>query len=82
MAVGGSVGTGSLAWGLAWLLQAAGGAGAAGRGEFPAARWLVIGALALVALYLLTAAVRCALRLVGLAVLLLGAWLAWRWYAG
>ena len=47
----------------------------------PTARWLVIGALALVAVYLLMAAVRCALRLVGLAVLALVAWLAWRWLA-
>ena len=45
----------------------------------PTGRWLVIGALALVAVYLLMAAVRCALRLVGLAVLALVAWLAWRW---
>ena len=47
----------------------------------PTARWLVIGGLALVAVYLLMAAVRCALRLVGLAVLALVAWLAWRWLA-
>jgi hypothetical protein len=47
----------------------------------PTGRWLVIAALALVAVYLLMAAVRCALRLVGLAVLALVAWLAWRWLA-
>lgn len=60
------------AWTLAGLLQS-------GAGRVPPERWLVIGVLAVVALYLLTAAVRCALRLAGLAVLLLGAWLAWRW---
>jgi hypothetical protein len=49
-------------------------------GSPPAVRWLVVAALALVALYLLVAAVRCALRLVGLAVLVLVAWLAWRWF--
>jgi hypothetical protein len=49
-------------------------------GSPPAVRWLVIAALALVALYLLVAAVRCALRLVGLAVLAVVAWLAWRWF--
>jgi hypothetical protein len=50
-------------------------------GSTPPVRWLVIGALALVAVYLLVAAVRCALRLVGLAVLVVVAWLAWRWLA-
>ena len=67
-----------VAWALAWLLQT--GAGAGGE-RVPLAQWLVIGVLALVAVYLLTAAVRCALRLVGLAVLVLGAWLAWQWLA-
>jgi hypothetical protein len=68
------------AMGVAWLLQAAGRGGDTG-GQPPVAQWLVLGVLALIALYLLTAAVRCALRLLGLAVLLGGAWLAWRWLA-
>ncbi len=50
-------------------------------GSPSAVRWLVVAALALVALYLLVAAVRCALRLVGLAALAVVAWLAWRWFA-
>ena len=69
-----------VAWALASLLQTGAGAGGGGA-RVPLAQWLVIGALALVAVYLLTAAVRCALRLVGLAVLVLGAWLAWQWLA-
>jgi hypothetical protein len=44
-------------------------------------RWLVIGALALLAVYLLVGAVRCALRVVGLVVLAAVAFLAWRWIA-
>jgi hypothetical protein len=49
-------------------------------GALPVTRWLIVGALAIVALYLLVAAVRCALRIVGLAVLVVVAWLAWRWF--
>ena len=55
------------------LLQAA--------GSPPMTRWLIVAALAAVALYLLVAAVRCALRLVGLVVLVAVGWLAWRWFA-
>jgi hypothetical protein len=46
----------------------------------PVGRWLMLGALALLALYLLVATVRCALRLVGVAVLAVVAWLVWRWF--
>ncbi len=53
---------------------------AAARNPAPG-RWLVIGALALVALWLLVSAVRCLFRLVGLAVLLLVVLLVWRWLA-
>lgn len=49
--------------------------------ESPVMRLLVIGVLALVALYLMVSAARCALRLVGLALLAAGAFLAWRWLA-
>jgi hypothetical protein len=63
------------------LAAAAGALLAADAGAPSTTRWLVLGALALVAVYLLAAAVRCALRLVGLAVLAVGAWLAWRWLA-
>ena len=49
-------------------------------GSSPTVRWLIIGALALVAIYLLVSAVRCALRLLGLAVLAAVAFLAWRWF--
>ena len=50
-------------------------------GSPPITRWLIVGALAVIAIYLLMAAVRCALRIVGLVVLVAVAWLAWRWFS-
>lgn len=67
---------------LGSLAGAAGALLAQAAGSSTTTRWLVIAGLTIVAVYLLVAAVRCALRLVGLAVLVLVGWLAWRWYAG
>jgi len=43
----------------------------------PVTRWVALGVVGLVAIYLLWASLRCAVRLVGLVLLLALAWLAW-----